>query len=207
MPDRTAQSPIPLDLSFRGDRDYLQGTAIYDAVVEATLAAFPGSADATGMIAFHRLLPTQPDLWLAGPGDDTPPPATPATSFGFEGRDGRIRGWLLDTSRPVLRREAYDEEAIRSVTRLAGEGIALLRDPGCTPIEAAVALTKFLHHAVLPMPGRKWLFTRLDFARPLRDSDLAGMAVALRSNIHGRVTRSDLSNADGVLGSIYFSAA
>jgi hypothetical protein len=207
MPDRTEQLPISLDLPFRGDRDYLQGAAIYDAVIEATLAVFPDSTNAGGTIAFHRLLPTQPDLWLVGPQDDSPAPAAPATSFGLGGPYGRIRGWLLGSTRPVSRREAFDEEVIRAASELTGEKIALLRDPGCTPIEAAVALTKFLHYAVLPMPGRKWLFTRLDFARPLRASDLTGMAVALRSNIHGRVTRSDLSSANGALGSIYFSAA
>jgi hypothetical protein len=180
---------------------------MYDAVTGAAIAAFPEYVNAAGSIAFHRLLPTQPDLWLAGPRDNTPSPAAPAASFDFRVPGGRVRGWLQGSTRPVLRRESFDEDMIRTASRLTGERIALLRDPGCSPIEAAVALTKFLHNAVLPMPGRKWLFTRLDFARPLRAGDLTGMDVALRSNIHGRVTRSDLSSADGALGSIYFSVA
>jgi hypothetical protein len=158
-------------------------------------------------MTFHRLLPTQPDLWLVGPGDDTHEPVAPAVSLHFRTPAGRIRGWLQGSTRPVQRREDFDEDAIRAMTELAGERIALLHAPDCTAIEAAVALTKFLHNAVLPVPGRKWLFTRIDFNRPLRATDLAGMAVTLRSNVHGRVTRSDLASAEGALGHIYFSAA
>lgn len=207
MTETTHHRAIGLDLAFRGERDYLQGAAIHDAVMDVAVAAYPDCAQAPGSITFHRLLPTQPDLWLAGPGDDTQEPAAPAVSLHFRTPAGRVRGWLQGSTRPVQRREAFDEDAIRAMTELAGDRIALLRAPDCTAIEAAVALTKFLHNAVLPMPGRKWLFTRLDFNRPLRDTDLAGMAITLRSNVHGRVTRSDLASADGALGHIFFSAA
>jgi len=120
MPDRTEQFPIPLGLPFRGDRDYLHGTPMHDAMAEATLAVFPDVADTAGSIACHRLQPTQPDLWLAGSRDDAAAFAAPTASSGFDGPG--VRGWLLGPWRPVSRREAFPDagiDALGTVERIA----------------------------------------------------------------------------------------
>jgi hypothetical protein len=193
---------IPLELVFRGDRDYLQGTALYSQIIATCAARTPDISDWPGSISFHRLLMTQPDLHFGTPANN----ASVAAVFRLGAGTHTISGWLSASERPVIAREQFDEEPILAATRRDGDAITLISNPQCSTIEALVAMTKSLHHCLFPTPERKWLFARLAFARPLQDSDLDGLRIHFCSATMGRTTLSDVSSTRRALGHIYFSA-
>jgi hypothetical protein len=194
----------PLELCFKGRRDYVQGTEMLEAV-SALARRELGTGELRLKLAMHRLLSTQPDLcWTDQPGG-MDRPATAAADFSAAAGGALLRGWLLESSRPVTRRVAFEESRIAAKCRLESDAIAVDGDPGFLPSEIAISMTKQLHGARFPAPHGRWIFTRLDLRRLLEPGDAGALSVVLRDNLHGRLTRSDLRVAGRGIGSIYFS--
>lgn len=201
---RTSSTTLALELAFKGERVYLQGTELYEAV--AALARRELGTGALRLkLAMHRMLSSQPDLYWTDRPDELDRPEAAAVDFSAAAGGATVRGWLLETSRPVVRRVPYEESQIAAVCRLEGDAVSVIADPGFLPIEVAVAMTKQLHGERLPAPRSRWIFTRLDLRRLLEPGDAGSISIVLKDNLHGRLTRSDLRVAGRSIGAIYFS--
>jgi hypothetical protein len=143
-------------------------------------------------------------VWLEG---DKPSsrPENVAAEFSVSGSLGKASGWLIETDREVDCRIPFDEERIARHCNFAGESVSILADSGYLPIEVAVSMTKQLHNRLLPAPSGRWIFTKLDLSRYLGAADAPALTVTLKQNLHGRLTKSEVSVHGRSLGFIYFS--
>lgn len=200
------QHVMPLSLCFKGERDYLQGTDLAEAV--ATLARKELGAGVSRLqIAMHRFFCVQPDMhwaWLDDAGK-LERPRTAGADFSVAAGAQALRGWISESTRKVDRRIDFDEQRITARCRLAGDSIAIEGETGFLPIEVAVSMTKTLHNRRYPAPAGRWIFTKLDLNRLPAPADAARLSIALRDNLHGRLTKSEIRAGGEVLGSIYFS--
>lgn len=195
---------MPLDLCFKGSRDYVHGTDMYDAIVGFAASRLPGEISAI-QLGIHRFFRHAPDLvWF---GDGRVPERTGAVVANFSMQSGGAthRGWLEDTTRPVACRKPYDEDRIGNMCRFEETTIVLEGTSEFRPIETIVAMTKQLHNRLYRVPAGRWIFTKLDIRRPLVPADASFPTVSLLENLHNRLTKSEIGTAEGPIGHVYFS--
>ena len=194
---------IPLSFCFKGERDYVQGTDIYEAVADLAREHI-GQELRQLRLSIHRFLRTQADLyWSNEPPAARPPEAV--ADFSAFGVGVCTSGWLLERARQIECRKPYDEGPVRENSVFTGTSVSLRASSGLSPIETLVSMTKHLHNRAVPAAPARWIFSRLDIRRLLRPEDAAGLTVRLVDNLHGRLTRCNVEVGGEALGQIYFS--
>ncbi len=193
-----------LELCFKGSRDYLHGTDVYDAVAALSRAQL-GTGVCHLRLAIHKFFRNQPELVWGTGALPAKRPANAVAEFSAIG-EAKVAGWLTETGNAVTCRIAYDEEAIAACCRLAGDGITAWREPPGRPVEVLVAMTKQLHQFLYPVSrGARWIFTRLDLNRLLEHDDPPQFSLRLVDNLHGRITRTEIKSGVQTIGYIFFS--
>lgn len=199
------RSNFPLDLAFRGSRDYLHGTDLYE-----TITHLPGLDVGTGSlgITFHSRLRNQPDLLLLDEQDfswrNNP-------AFRGELRIGEgssaVQGVLLESARPIVARKPCNEPAVAAFGEVDVEARRAFLKEGVegSPIEQIVFLNKKLHQLALPELGTKWLFARLELVAPLNTPPQGGFSLHLAQVLGGRFTRTNIEKNGQRLGTLFFS--
>lgn len=192
---------VPLVLAYKGARDYLHGTDMYNAVIERLGRIAPRFlCDPFRMIA-HEFSRNQCDMLYSIGEERCPRPEDARLEFYLS---GSVSGWLRETDRPVLERCPYPEDAVVAGCRIEGQAILAAPGPSFSVIEILVALTKRLH--TTSRPGPVWALTRLELKRPLRDSDAEGLQIELLQSLGNRLTKSVVRTGNVPLGHVYFSA-
>lgn len=195
---------LPFKACFKGSRDYLHGTDVYEAL--AALARLELGPDIRRLrLAIHRFFSTQPEIHWIDPMGGPSQPRDAVVDFSVEGSGTRASGWLTESGREVDCRIAYEERLIEARCKIAGDAVSVQGDTGFLPIEVAVTMTKFLHAHRLPAASGRWIFTKLDLGQLLEPADAAALAISLVDNLHGRLTKSDIRVAGKRIGSIFFS--
>lgn len=192
---------IRSDLPFKGSRDYLHGSDIYNWVA-GIVESIPGVA-APIVLSFRHLARRQ--LEILSKAEFPHHPATVA-EFSIQCESTAQRFLLIESGIVPQRRIPYDEDAIIGSCVIADYSItASAEPPSCTPIELCVAMTKKLHQAALPQEKRKWLFARIELSRFFRSKDMAGLEICVVQRVETHFTKSTVVTSDGPLGQIYFS--
>lgn len=194
-----------LELPFRGERSYLHGTDLHQAIVAALAEPPPaGSVNLT----FHHLLSHQPDLVLSR---DSLQHLREDAAFRGEMRWGNgtdlLHAVLLESGRPVTARKVCNEPevAAAAVVDVAAKTAELKESAPGSPIERIVFLNKRLHLEVLPHLSPKWLFARLELVAPLAAEPPEEFTITLRQVLGKRFTRSEVTAGGRRLGFISFS--
>lgn len=183
--------PWALDLPYKGGRQYLHSTDIFEALTALTGATGSISLKISGMIVHPvEVLPA------AGmrTGENYP------ARFRCLGRGGEWDLLLRERMDEVVsRRIPYDEDAIADGASLRDDAIESLEAGSAKLIERIVALNKHLikaRHA-----GRTLLFASLFLARqPVRPD----LRLVLESSLGTRLFRSSIHSGGERLGEIVF---
>lgn len=191
----------PLYLQFKGDRDYVQGPDIFDAVLERL------QADTNGPItdidfAFHRLARRAMDLVHGEQGKDLDPVAV----CQYIAAGQRRRAYVVETDRAIEGRYPYPEHEVVSHLMIdkGQRACRLEANPAFSDIEIWVAMTKALHQAAFDELKGKWLFVRGRFAR--YDSKAQGpRELSIMANFNNKLTRSEAVLSGEKIGEIFFS--
>jgi hypothetical protein len=147
-------SRYPLDLAFRGDRDYLQGGDIFTALIELT--GWRGAVS----LHFHRLMRSGVDAMEIP--DGRPGADFDAVFWYGPTEKQRCLGLRADPSRTVLARIPYDEESVVADAVIVPPRIESPGPGRASFIERVLALDKLLlKHQFAPEKGRIRL-ARLD---------------------------------------------
>jgi hypothetical protein len=184
---------FPLDLPFKGKRQYLHSTDIFDALIDRF--DIIGPVELTMRRFVHFPLVAVPTSEVSDPHDFP-------VHFCGQSASGRLDLVLgEDEQRAVERRISYDEEAIAAGSVIEGATITSTGTQGSS-IERIVALNKRLI-SECTKPHGKLAFARLSFSyTPDRQSALV---LKLESNIGTRLYRSSV-HADGrLVGDVVFS--
>lgn len=203
--NKEVTKPIPLVMRFKGQRNYLQGGDIFNAVVPAVVEAC-GEGSYTGQLAFHRFATKQCDMFVAVADDNIVVPDERVCDGHFHAAGADWTVWLMETDRAVEGRYAFDEDAICAASAIRDKAVQMTESLDYSPIEIAVALTKHLHNHLYPLVSQRWIFSKLEFSRLLSPEDAAGIQIKLLMNLHNRITKSELRSGDELVGHIYFSA-
>ncbi len=154
------EAPLELDLHFLGERRYLQGTTLFDA-----LAPYCRNGTAISFRIPRLIVSDRVRIESFDPGaDDTR--RFHATLVWNQCSSAKGLGVVPLEQSPAPQRRPFDEAAIVSRAEFA-TGVVVARDQrGESLVRSIVALNKALLLGLLqpPQPGQ-WLFTRLDLER------------------------------------------
>ncbi len=194
-----------LDLAFKGNRNYLHGTDVFNQTLLWLQDALPGAPIEDIDFSFHRLARHQVGIRIGAAPEGQPVYAVCA--FAQSGQ--RQKAHLIETDLPVTGRYPYAEDKIVAPMRidLSQRRGLLLGSVDYTDIEVWVAMTKALHQAVFPQAPGKWLFVRGRFAAYVRHSAANERALAIVASLHDRLTRSEVLLDGRKVGEIFFSLA
>jgi hypothetical protein len=187
-----------LNLCFLGQRDYLHGTTLFDALR-------PWYETGTHIqFKLARLMKTdrvQVELLPGGGGTEGNYSVT--LRWGEVGTERRIGVMPLEPS-PSPERVPFDEEGIVRRAQFEDRSVILTDPQGESLIRTIVALNKVLLFRILtpPLPGQ-WLFTRLG----LETAPMSFQQVSLRfrSNVGVAAVTSSIEVDGHNLGTLMFS--
>jgi hypothetical protein len=185
-----------LDLSFKGVRDYLHGTDIFDKLVELS------GAEKDIKLRINKIIRNG---LVALPGIARGDQNTPLSAmFSFEDDGGqKFIGLREDPAIKILDRYPYDEDVISTAAHLGDQTITLDIDSEHSFIELIVILNKTLLTKVLAQNTRKWMFTRVEIDNLPRQLDKITMKYS--DSIGARLVKSSIAVNGDHIGHIYFS--
>lgn len=188
-----------LPLSYKGERNYLQGGDFFNALsdIAAELAGDRGAyVERIAFRSFARMaceVSTEPTAEHIGQARLAVPGGT------------NVDVWLVETSHPVTSRRPFDEAQLLANASLGPDGrSAILPERSVyTPIEDVIALTKYLNYAVSPEVSGKWVFGQLDLTEPLT-TDYQKLEIRLKNMVGGRFSVNSILVDDRNIGAIRF---
>jgi hypothetical protein len=192
---------IPLNLQFKGQRNYIQGGDVYTAVHSLAPRLTEANDVFVSNLAFRRFAKNDCDLSLDQPEDGQEYIAKGKISDG-QGKDLR-HFWVLESERPAAGRYAFDEQAIVTPAAIKDQEIILQGQTGYAPIEETIALTKALHYQLMPDINGRWVFGQLDLDRPF-SATRKTLRIELISAKARRFSMSKIFEDDELTGNIRF---
>lgn len=196
---------IQMDIPFRGRRDYLHGTDIYEFMMNLNAG---GRRDGPVQLQFHTLLRRQGELLV---GVEEMASWRKRPEYRGEGRfriDGAFQQVILvETEQPVNRRKECNEAEVTAegeIDVVSRSGVLRARSTG-SMVERVVFLNKQLHAKVLPEVTGQWLFAKIELNRPLPKASECELKLVLRQVLGNRFTKAEIFIDDVSYGFIIFS--
>ena len=196
---------VSLRLAYKGDREYLHGTDIYNAVTRIIGGSNPGIVFNRIKMSFHKVTRNQCKLTYGNHSLLRQMPKDINVEVRFISPSSDTIGWVTETDEHVVERIPYHEEDIVKKTSIDGKLITIEGEVQFTPIEILVAMTKHLHVSLYPIKTGRWFFTRLDLNRLLTISDASKLKVEIEKNLNNRLTKGSIHSGEEMIGYIYFS--
>lgn len=194
---------VAFDFSYKGGRDYVHGTSMYDCLAGYISEHLPDRSGAGFHMVIHGFSSNRCDFVYTL---DSGPMARPDHGSVEISTSSGIHGWLVETNDEITERLPYPEEEITAQCRMDGDrSVRMLCEVPYSPIEVLVAITKHLHCRLYPGATGKWVFSRLDLDRFLNEDDGGQLGVDIRKSIGTRLTQSDVFSGEAKIGEIYFS--
>lgn len=190
-----------LDLKFKGDRNYLHGTDIFNSTLNCLSTQYEKIENID--FAFHRQANKQLKLVLS----DSSLEEGAASVCSFTADGVRKRAGLYETPCVVTERYPYPEDDIVSAMEIdvAGRKGELQGDVVYSDIEVWVAMTKALHYRVFSQSKGKWFFVRGRFHEYTASSVAKRRQLVIASSFNDKLTRCELLQDGAKFGEIYFS--
>lgn len=198
----TTFATVSLELVYKGDRTYLQGPDMVDAVMDCLARVEPQHVHGPVKMVMHEFARNQVDLLYGIGAERCPRPENARLEFSL-GND--VTGWLRETARPVTTALPYPEEEVLAGSNIDGKIITAVHHEAFSAIEVIVSMTKQLHKTLFPTQP-KWIVTRLELSNPLEQRYPEGFQVELMHVLGSRLTKSSVRSGRADLGHIYFSA-
>jgi hypothetical protein len=193
----------PLDLSFKGSRDYIQGPDMVDAVGDCLAREY--GADRIRQVTFtiNRIARRALQLELRGRTPDER--KIGSVRFSLDGR-AEVAS-LIEIDRPVTLRRDYPEERIVERCRfdLTRQTCEITAPLEFTTTEHLVAMNKALHQRCFPAASGRWMFVKLEApAYPSRSCE-GPLLVRLVRHFGDKLTKSETFDGGHSPGHIFFS--
>jgi len=193
-----------LDLCYKGTRDYVHGTDIFNACMKSlsTETELPEIID----MSIHAIMRNQ--LCILS---QTQPSSSEKFSVIFKFSRNGIENtlYLKEIEDEIKCRYEYNEEGIveKAMINSVVKSITLEPMKQFSVIEKVVALNKKLLSSIFKDISGKWFFARIKLKEvPLfvRGADSA-ITVALKRNLDFKITDSTIIMDDKIVGNIYFT--
>jgi hypothetical protein len=161
---RRSDTAIALDIPFRGDRDYVHSSDLF-AALDVLAGTFAPSAYPQ-RLTLRQPARRQVEVHFS-------PHREAFGTFALNSSRQTAQGWLVEGTRSITRRIAFDETAI-SRAAIMEPGRVFLSAPigGFTAFEQMIVLFKIL---CAQSRAGTWLFTALELTRPMRSDEALGL--------------------------------
>jgi hypothetical protein len=154
---------IPLDLFYKGDRNYIQGGDFYNRI-NFLAPKIAGSSDTyLAHLVFRNFCRNDADIYLYPPDSQK---ALVGTGRIVSKHEDSQKIWIVESNRRIAKRYPFDEKEITAQSIIEASRITLSQKTGYSPIEEVIALTKALSYKTNPNIQGKWVFGQLDLNRP-----------------------------------------
>jgi hypothetical protein len=198
---------VPLDLCFKGARNYVQGGDLFNALCAHLGMQFPLGEITDLNYVIYRMSTTalESEIHPFVPAAPASPARTAVLNFHHHGTRWNISAY--ETGRPICCRKPYDEDfiATRCAVDVEKREIVLVQQLGFTLVEILVTMTKVLHQRIFGAVAGRWLFCRLEAPALCLDPSPAEIRLRLLHASGTRLTRSAAEIAGVPWGMIYFS--
>lgn len=189
---------VNINLHFKGERNYIQGAAVFDALSDICLKA--GMSTDTVKLTFKKMLNN--GAIIIEERDFLDSDSAVCTVIDHAGRS-RYFAIRENDNFQYLEKEKDDEEKIISGYELKGRKISLSgSDKSASQIEMAIALCKKIHKHNFD-ENKKWIFCEYNGVFPLPSE--GDIVVETVQKIGTRLTKSLLNINGQSIGSIYFT--
>ncbi|MBL4711036.1 MAG: hypothetical protein JKX75_00790 [Gammaproteobacteria bacterium] len=191
-----------LEFCFKGKRNYVHGTDIYNKVIK--------NLDKNQIIysnidfSFHGVSQENLRISKIKPLDEK----NLKFVYKYKNKNNQQEVFYAtqDNSSIDCRYE-YDEESISTLSQMDIEKqeINLSVPTSYTFIENVVANNKFLLEQLFPQADGKWYFTRLQLHEKIDENNIYPLRLLFKNNFNFKLTKTEISLNDKLVGFIYFS--
>lgn len=182
---------------FKGSRNYVQGTSLFNAMVHAAVQR--GLPEGNIDVSFKHLI-HNPICVL----DERSPTTEDAVVARITGKNGKSFTLCINESSEIEKtdqQELDEEEACRGA--VVGEKSIMQHSPHHQDrIELLVSLCKKMHQECVD-DSKKWIFSRYDGQFPI--PTLRKVELRITKQVGTRLTCSDVVVNDQKIGNMYFS--
>lgn len=183
-----------LHFSFKGSRNYVHGSDIFDALDEW----FEKQGMRVLDLAFRGFSSNHLICMLTEPEN-----GVKAEGNAIDKNGNRTAFWVVEAAEPVAERYPFDEEAIAGHAHIEGKTIEADETSGYSVIEQIIALTKALNYALVPEVNGKWVFGQLRLTGVL-PKKAARYKIRQKTQLAGRFSVQEITLDDCVIGDIRF---
>lgn len=200
---------IPLNFKFKGNRNYIHGTDMYNLIIEQLIEKCFISFDSKFKISIHQFARNQCDLIFSKESDSSFfIPENQIAEFEILHNEHKIIGYLTEVDRVIDCRIPFNEDIIENLSTIDNFTITMKDDIsgfGYSPIEITVLMAKKLHYNNYPLSEGKWIFVKLDLTRLFKNNDSDKIKINMIHNFKNQLTKSEIYVENFLIGYIYFS--
>lgn len=196
-------TPYQFECPFKGDRHYLQGADIFNALCDWMLQTHRPADVRRLDLSFRQLTSQRLEIL----DHECPQRVSPVATATCDVNGQVLRLWLYECGEMVEHRVPYDESRMTQ-----GLNVDLARRAAFSEVsspfsemETWVALTKALHKACLPEVRARWVFARIVLPNGLQWPLEGKRQLVIEGNWHNRLTRTRLDRDGQRVGEMYFS--
>ena len=191
---------IQLDISYKGSRQYIHGTDLFNAIQAAASGTISGKGAYVNKFGLSRFAYHLCELCLdqcAGTGAKV-----------GEGEltldDGSHTTFsLYETSQRPTERRPYDEDSMVAVAAFDGQSATLQAPIGYTTIEVVIALTKVLNYRLATPKQGKWVFGKIELNQAL-PTIKESVTITRTKGVPGRFSVNEIVIDGRNVGAIHF---
>ncbi len=192
-----------LTLAYKGSRDYLHGSDIFNAVSGIADEITGSSRCFVDRLIFRRYARTMCALTTVKPNNLEK--IVGQVRYMIPDDKRHVDCWLVEKDKLVTNRNPFDETFILSDVDIDKKrrSVILHERSIYTPIEDILVLTKYLNYTISPLRHGNWLFGQLDLVSPLND-DYQSLEIQMKNLIEGRFSVNSILIGGCQIGKIRF---
>ena len=191
---------IALDTPFRGNRNYIHSTSIYNQL-QVHINEFVGKNAWIRQLKLNQFFDTQCYATTNLDENDQQ-----VGNFSVQIIDSIIQGFIVaDPSIAISSREEFDEGYICSKATMLDEGVENEWQVKVPFIDQCVSLTKYFHNELYPLESKKWIYTRLTMQEDTTHLNPKKITIKLNRKLGNRITQSSIFFDEEKCGVIEFS--
>lgn len=179
---------------FKGDRNYIHGSDIFDDLEQW----LKKQGKYIQELSFRSFSDKHLACVFSEPADEI---KAEGKALDSEGKQTLF--WLIETSQPVVERYPFDEDAITSHAQITGKTIEASATDTYSVIEQVIALTKALNYSLTPDIDGKWVFGQLRLKETLPE-EAQHFVIRQKTLLGGRFSTQEIKLDDRVVGDIRF---
>ena len=191
-----------LYVRFKGRRNYLSSTDLYEGLVEKLSARFPSDTISSIDLVMKKIITHHLNcIW---------PPMAAVTSdlvasLSYLRNDTQEFLQMSETNEKILERYDFDEKCITDCCRFtSGNTITYSGGTAFRDVYVFVSMAKYLNQLLYKDESVQWLVSRLRFKRLFRQSNDPLFSVQMIGNIDPRTTLIRMFENGNPAGEIFF---